>query len=123
LIQLSKALKHLVAPSLDKLVPSGMKGLNTIERLLRGSTESEKKKATINVKDVRILAPIASPPKIICLGLNYRDHAAEQNASLPEEPIIFIKPHTAIIGPEEPIVKPVFVKELDYEAEFSCDYW
>jgi 2-keto-4-pentenoate hydratase/2-oxohepta-3-ene-1,7-dioic acid hydratase in catechol pathway len=119
LIELSKALKHPAAPSLDRLVSSGMKGLNTIERLLRGSNESEKRKAIINLKDVRILAPIASPPKIICLGLNYRDHAAEQNASLPEEPIIFMKPHTAIVGPEEPIVKPVFVNELDYEAELA----
>jgi 2-keto-4-pentenoate hydratase/2-oxohepta-3-ene-1,7-dioic acid hydratase in catechol pathway len=119
LIELSKALKHPAAPSLDRLVSSGMEGLNTIERLLRGSNESEKRKAIINLKDVRILAPIASPPKIICLGLNYRDHAAEQNASLPEEPIIFMKPHTAIVGPEEPIVKPVFVNELDYEAELA----
>jgi 2-keto-4-pentenoate hydratase/2-oxohepta-3-ene-1,7-dioic acid hydratase in catechol pathway len=51
--------------------------------------------------------------------LNYRDHAAEQKASLPDEPIIFMKPRTAIIGPDEPIVKPSFVKDLDYEAELA----
>jgi len=53
------------------------------------------------------------------LGLNYRDHAAEQNATIPDEPIIFIKPHTTIIGPNENIVKPSFVKQLDYEAELA----
>jgi 2-keto-4-pentenoate hydratase/2-oxohepta-3-ene-1,7-dioic acid hydratase in catechol pathway len=68
---------------------------------------------------VTLLAPIVSPPKIVCLGLNYRDHAAEQNVAVPDEPIIFIKPHTTIIGPNENIIKPSFVKQLDYEAELA----
>jgi 2-keto-4-pentenoate hydratase/2-oxohepta-3-ene-1,7-dioic acid hydratase in catechol pathway len=51
--------------------------------------------------------------------LNYRDHAAEQNAPIPDEPIIFFKPRTAIIGPNEKIVKPSFVNQLDYEAELA----
>jgi len=93
--------------------------LNTIGHLVQESTRSERRKATIKLSDVKVLAPVASPPKIICLGLNYRDHAAEQNAPLPDEPVIFMKPRTAVIGPEEPIVKPAFVKELDYEAELA----
>ena len=66
-----------------------------------------------------LLAPIMRPPKIICLGLNYRDHAAETGATIPKEPIIFMKPRTAIIGTHEKIIKPAFVKELDYEGELA----
>ncbi|MCJ7719312.1 fumarylacetoacetate hydrolase family protein, partial [Candidatus Bathyarchaeota archaeon] len=66
-----------------------------------------------------LLAPIKSPRKIVCLGLNYRDHAAEQNAVVPDEPVIFMKPATAIVGPNEEIIKPSFVSQLDYEAELA----
>ncbi len=93
--------------------------MKAIEHLISNSPEIWRKKATIEKDRVRLLAPVASPPKIICLGLNYRDHAAEQDKQPPEEPIIFMKPHTTIIGPEESILKPEFVKELDYEAEFA----
>lgn len=51
--------------------------------------------------------------KIVCLCLNYRDHTEELHVSIPDEPIFFIKPHTTIIGPNEKIVKPSFVKKLD----------
>jgi len=98
---------------------SEMESLNAIERLINNSTKTQRRKANIKLKGVKMLAPIASPSKIICLGLNYRDHAAEQKAPLPDEPIIFLKPRTAVIGPDEPIVKPAFVKELDYEAELA----
>jgi 2-keto-4-pentenoate hydratase/2-oxohepta-3-ene-1,7-dioic acid hydratase in catechol pathway len=63
------------------------------------------------------LSPIPFPPKIICLGLNYFDHAAETKSDIPDEPIIFMKPHTAITGPNQAVIKPQFVKELDYEGE------
>ena len=64
----------------------------------------------------RILAPI-EPSKIVAVGLNYRDHAAEQNRPLPAEPMIFIKPSTAVIGPGDPIVIPSDVGRVDHEAE------
>lgn len=115
---LSKTLKQHLPSNLDELL-HGNKGTQAIERLIQNSTENEKRRATVKLSDVKLLAPIASPPKIICLGLNYRDHAAEQNRALPDEPIIFMKPRTAIVGPDEPIVKPTFVKELDYEAELA----
>jgi len=67
--------------------------------------------------EVKLLAPIPDPPKIICLGLNYRDHAAESGSPIPREPIIFSKYPTAIIGPEEPIVLPAVSQEVDFEAE------
>jgi len=116
---LSKALKHPIPTDIGKLISYGMEGWNTIQRLIQSSTKSERRKAAAKLGDVKILAPVPSPPKIICLGLNYRDHAAEQKAPLPEEPIIFLKPRTAVIGPDEPIVKPAFVKKLDYEAELA----
>lgn len=66
---------------------------------------------------VKLLAPIPDPPKIICIGLNYRDHAAEGGASIPTEPVLFSKFATAIIGPGEAIRLPKVSREVDYEAE------
>jgi 2-keto-4-pentenoate hydratase/2-oxohepta-3-ene-1,7-dioic acid hydratase in catechol pathway len=87
--------------------------------LIKTANENTITRASSNVSKITLLAPIAFPPKIVCLGLNYRDHAAEQNRDISDEPIIFMKPHTAIIGPNENIVKPSFVKQLDYEAELA----
>ncbi len=64
----------------------------------------------------RLLAPVI-PSKIVAVGLNYKDHAAEQNKPLPAEPMIFIKPSTAVIGPDDPIVIPEGVGRVDHEAE------
>jgi len=64
-----------------------------------------------------LAAPIPDPPKVICIGLNYRDHAAESGAPIPAEPVLFSKFSSAIIGPEEPIVLPRVSHEVDYEAE------
>jgi 2-keto-4-pentenoate hydratase/2-oxohepta-3-ene-1,7-dioic acid hydratase in catechol pathway len=68
-------------------------------------------------EQVRLLAPVPRPPKIICIGLNYRDHAAESGATVPAEPILFSKYITAVIGPGEPIRLPATSREVDYEAE------
>ncbi|MGQ9624977.1 MAG: fumarylacetoacetate hydrolase family protein, partial [Candidatus Bathycorpusculaceae bacterium] len=104
---------------IEDFIKLGVKGVETAEKLLTKVMEKDYADVFASVNDVRLLAPIASPPKIICLGLNYRDHAEEQGAPIPEEPVIFMKPHTAIIGPNESIVKPSFVKQLDYEAELA----
>jgi 2-keto-4-pentenoate hydratase/2-oxohepta-3-ene-1,7-dioic acid hydratase in catechol pathway len=64
----------------------------------------------------RLLAPI-EPSKIVAVGLNYKDHAAEQNKPLPVEPMIFLKPSTSIIGPDDPIVIPEGIGRVDHEAE------
>ena len=65
------------------------------------------------------MIPIERPGKIVCVGLNYRDHAEEQGAELPERPLLFAKFPTALIGPGEPIVIPPLVTEPDYEAELA----
>ena len=63
-----------------------------------------------------LLAPV-EPSKMVCIGLNYKDHAAEQNKPLPASPLMFIKPSTAVIGPGERIVLPDGVGRVDHEAE------
>jgi len=63
--------------------------------------------------------PIERPGKIICVGLNYKDHAEEQGVEAPKEPLFFAKYTTALIGPGEPIVIPPLVTQCDYEAELG----
>jgi len=63
--------------------------------------------------------PIERPGKIVCVGLNYRDHAEEQGVELPKAPLFFAKYTTALIGPGEPIVIPPAVTQCDYEAELG----
>ena len=63
--------------------------------------------------------PIPRPGKIVCVGLNYRDHAEEQGVELPEAPLLFAKFTTSLIGPGDPIVIPPIVTKCDYEAELG----
>ncbi len=63
--------------------------------------------------------PIAVPSKIICIGLNYRDHAAESGMAIPERPLIFSKWPNALIGPGDAIVLPTLSDQVDYEAELG----
>lgn len=65
----------------------------------------------------RLLAPIANPSKVICIGLNYRDHAIETNSPIPEEPVVFNKFPQAVVGPDDNVVLPAVAHEVDYEAE------
>jgi len=69
-------------------------------------------------EDADLLPPVV-PGKLVCVGLNYRDHAAEQQKPLPEEPLLFIKPTTAVIGPGAPIQVPVWAGRVDHEAELG----
>lgn len=73
---------------------------------------------TYDLDKVKLLTP-CEPTKIILVGLNYIDHAQELRMDLPDEPIIFLKPPTAVIGPEEDIIYPKMCKQLDYEAELA----
>jgi 2-keto-4-pentenoate hydratase/2-oxohepta-3-ene-1,7-dioic acid hydratase in catechol pathway len=72
----------------------------------------------VSPKKVEILAP-CMPSKIIAVGLNYRLHAEEVKMQLPEEPILFLKPSTAVIGPEQNIMYPAMSKQVDYEGELG----
>jgi 2,4-diketo-3-deoxy-L-fuconate hydrolase len=66
-----------------------------------------------------VAVPIPRPGKIVCVGLNYRDHAEEQGAELPAAPLFFAKYPTSLIGPGDPIVVPPIVTRCDYEAELG----
>lgn|SRR5574337_934802 len=70
------------------------------------------------LSQVTLLAP-CSPSKIVAVGLNYRDHAQEMGFPIPDEPIIFLKPATAVTGPGSPIFYPPSVTRVDYEAELG----
>lgn len=70
------------------------------------------------LSDVKLLAP-CMPSKIVAVGINYRDHASEVGHELPKEPVLFIKPSSSVIGPEDKIIKPDMSKRVDYEAEFA----
>lgn len=75
--------------------------------------------ARLDLAAVRLLAPIPRPPKIICVGLNWADHARESNMDIPEVPTIFTKFPTSVIGPGASIVLPRSSTKPDYEAEFA----
>ena len=66
--------------------------------------------------EVQLLAP-CTPTKVIAVGLNYAEHAAEAHHEVPDEPLIFLKPPSAVIGPDESIVYPPISQRVDYEAE------
>jgi len=70
------------------------------------------------LNEVNLLPP-CTPSKIVCLGLNYHQHAKEMNDPLPNAPLIFLKPSTAVIGPEEAIVYPSSSTQVDYEGELA----
>jgi len=71
-----------------------------------------------SLSDIRLLPPCL-PSKIVALGLNYRSHAEEVNLKIPAEPLIFLKPSTSVIGPEDNIVYPESSQQVDYEGELG----
>ena len=88
-------------------------------RLIEGDPFGKfKETIEIDREDAKVLAPVL-PSKIVCVGLNYKDHALEQNKPLPEEPLIFLKPSTSVIGPDAPIEAPAWAGRVDHEAELG----
>ena len=68
---------------------------------------------------IRLGSPVTRPSKIVCIGLNYADHARETGATLPAEPVIFLKSTTALVGPNDIIVVPKNAKKTDWEVELA----
>lgn len=87
---------------------------------IRGSIfgEREPTGGEIWVGDVELLPPVV-PSKIVCVGKNYADHAREMKGDVPEEPIIFLKPPSAVIGSNQAILKPSWAGRVDYEGELA----
>jgi 2-keto-4-pentenoate hydratase/2-oxohepta-3-ene-1,7-dioic acid hydratase in catechol pathway len=105
---------HATDPGLPScsiaLLALGTEGRQRAERALREGMP-------IASESTQRLAPILAPEKIICIGLNYADHAAESGQAIPEEPVVFNKFPTALTGPDQPIRLPAISREVDYEAE------
>jgi 2-keto-4-pentenoate hydratase/2-oxohepta-3-ene-1,7-dioic acid hydratase in catechol pathway len=90
------------------------------EEALRAAAEIAATNSGIPVSQVKLMAPLQSPPRIFCVGLNYRDHAVESRMELPKVPTIFLKLSSAVIGPGAAIELPSISTQTDYEAEFAC---
>jgi len=73
----------------------------------------------IPLKDVQLLPPTLPTSKIVCIGKNYADHAAEMGGEAPAEPLIFLKPSTSLIGHGETIVRPAISEQVDFEGELA----
>jgi len=102
-------------PTLLDLIEAGDDGRAKAEAFAAGAGAENK----YALGTVKVLAPIPRPKKLICVGLNYRDHAAETGSTIPDVPTIFNKFATAVIGPGDDIVLPKVSKSPDYEAEFA----
>lgn len=89
-------------------------------RLYHGSPffQWERSETVLPITDVKLLAPVI-PTKVVAVGKNYVDHAAEMNSPVPDSPIIFLKPPTSIIGPMAPIRLPASSAEVHHEAELA----
>jgi len=106
---------RLVGPLLTDVLGLIQGGQTVLDRLREAATRA---RAT-PLDEVTLLAPIARPPKIVCIGVNYADHAAEAGRTLPRWPSVFLKAPSTIIGPGEAIVRPPTTEQLDYEVELT----
>ncbi|SJZ34543.1 fumarylacetoacetate hydrolase family protein [Selenihalanaerobacter shriftii] len=104
----------------DAKIQLGILNENDKIRAIQGDikTDYELTEEYYDLANVELLTP-CQPSKIICVGLNYLDHAKELNMELPEEPVIFMKPSTSVIGPEDEINYPQMSSQVDYEAEIA----
>src|SRR6476660_2385208 len=102
--------------------PWFQKSRETYETLVRDASalaQARENGWLVRSEDAYWFAPVPRPGKLICIGLNYRDHAAESNMPIPERPVIFSKFPTCVIAPGEPVVIPTTSERVDYEAELA----
>lgn len=90
-------------------------GLGRVDALVRGGSLPE----LPNADGLRVGSPIAAPGKIVCIGLNYRDHAAETGAAIPTEPVVFMKDPSTIVGPDDTVLVPRRSVKTDWEVELG----
>jgi 2,4-diketo-3-deoxy-L-fuconate hydrolase len=93
----------------------GNNGLKELDSWLKKNLSSAPRLAA----SVRLGPPICRPSKIICIGLNYRDHAAETKAEPPKEPVLFFKATTSLVGPNDDLVRPLHSSKVDWEVELA----
>ena len=106
------------SPSVRVLLEAGPtavdKAIANAQRLFEASEQQ-----FLSLDAIEVGAPVPDPDKIICLGLNYADHAAESNMALPKHPILFPKYRNSLVGPRDAIVLPHFSTQIDYEGELA----
>jgi len=121
--------RHAGVAVADTVVSLKRAGFPDLLSVLQGGTEAFQKvrgfvsqapaDATFPLASVKLCAPLPKPPKILCMGLNYRDHAEEAKLEIPKFPVIFAKYSNTVIGPGDHIVLPRNSRKPDYEAEFA----
>ncbi len=117
----------MVPPDMRDILQGGDAALEAVRRGVRFAEEHRKAgrqvagpggaRAVYALKEVRIRPPVPNPQKIVCIGLNYRDHCAEQGIELPKVLMTFPKFADAVIGPDDPIIIPRGCEQLDWEVE------
>jgi 2-keto-4-pentenoate hydratase/2-oxohepta-3-ene-1,7-dioic acid hydratase in catechol pathway len=103
----------------DPELPSGVRALLAMgpDGLARAQEAAARGTVTYDPQSAHLAAPVPDPQKVLCLGLNYRDHAIESKMAIPEEPVLFSKFPSALTGHREEILLPAVSTEVDYEAE------
>jgi 2-keto-4-pentenoate hydratase/2-oxohepta-3-ene-1,7-dioic acid hydratase in catechol pathway len=110
--------RYIDLTGVDAVLPNGVAAILAAEEgLVRAATAFHEGRSQGRYVEGRPLAPIPSPGKVLCIGLNYRDHAVETGAAIPTEPVVFSKFASAIVGPDDEIVLPEVATQVDYEAE------
>lgn len=109
--------KDLTAGEILKFFDLGRNFLWQAQKVLQGSTDFSLPR--VNRQNVEICAPIPRPGKIVCIGLNYRDHAEESGMAIPLSPIVFSKYSSCMIGANQPVILPKGSTQVDYEAELA----
>ena len=109
------SLKAVGLPDMAAVLRAGQGAFGRIEEFLKKPPAE----AVVPLGSVKLCAPIPQPGKIICVGLNYRDHAIESKMEIPTRPTIFSKYNNTVIGAGDEIVLPKNSEKPDYEAEFA----
>ena len=104
-------------PSLPSSIRALLEGGNAARQ--RATAAAEAARDLIDIAAVKLAAPIPNPDKILCIGLNYADHAAESGQPLPDYPIVFSKYSNTLIGSGDAIILPKVTEQVDYEAELG----
>ncbi|XP_022051760.1 fumarylacetoacetate hydrolase domain-containing protein 2A [Acanthochromis polyacanthus] len=108
-----KAFDPSMPSTMRELLELGEKGLESAQRALASG------QCLVDRADIQLLPPVSAPEKVVCVGMNYKDHCLEQNAPIPEKPIIFSKFPSAITGPYDDIILPTESQEVDWEVELA----
>jgi len=96
-----------------------LRGFQSVEEFIQNPSQVSFSSESIPLEDAKFDAPIQNPSKILGIGLNYYKHAAEVNAQVPSEPLVFLKPPSSIIGPNQSVRIPKMSNQVDYETELA----